>query len=124
MIDFQQKRKINKILYSKVSLVILLIVVIILGKATYNIYQKYKLSSENYAAVKTDYDNLKNRQNMLQSEITRLKTDAGVEEEIRSKFNVAKPGETVVTVINGSSSSSTNNNVKKSFWTSFWSIFQ
>ena len=52
---------------------------------------------------------------MLESEIGRLKTDYGTEEEIRSKFNVAKPGETVVMVINNSSSSNTNNS-KESFW--------
>ncbi len=65
------------------------------------------------------------RKDMLNSEIGRLKTDNGVEEEIRSKFNVAKPGETVVVVINGSSStSSQNSSGNKGFWASFWSIFK
>jgi len=124
MIDFQQKRKFNKFMYSKVTLVILFIIVIFLAKATYNIYQKYKISAGNYSAVKKDYDSLNARKNMLGSEIDRLKTDTGVEEEIRSKFNVAKPGETVVVVINGSSSTSTNqDNTKKGFWTSFLGIF-
>ncbi len=125
MIDFQQKRKFNKFLYSKVTLVILFILVIILAKATYSIYQKYKISSDSYAVVKKDYDSLKDRNNMLNSEINRLKTDTGIEEEIRSKFNVAKPGETVVVVINGSSSTSTDDNTQnKGFWANFLSIFK
>ncbi len=123
MIDFQQKRKINNILYSKVSFVVLLILLVFLGRSTYNIYSKYKISSDNYASAKRDYNSLKARKDMLESEITRLKTDIGIEEEIRSKFNVAKPGETVVTVISSGSISTSTNNTDKGFWSSFWDIF-
>lgn len=120
MIDYQQKRKINKVIYSKVTLLVLLIIVIFLGKATFDVYQKSKLSSDNYASVFKDYNGLKDRKAMLDSEITRLKTDAGMEEEIRSKFSVAKPGETVVVVINSTSGSSTDSqNNKNSFWNFF-----
>ena len=62
---------------------------------------------------------------MLESEINRLKTDNGIEEEIRSKFNVAKPGETVVTVINSATDTLTDNDTSnKSFWVSFFEIFK
>lgn len=125
MIDFQQKRRVNKIIYSKVFFVILFILVFFLGRATYNIYQKYKISSDNYVGVKRDYESLKARKDMLDSEINRLKTDSGIEEEIRGKFNVAKPGETVVIVINGSSSTSTDSNsLKGGFWSRFWGMFK
>ena len=125
MSDFQQKKQFKKIFYSKMSFVILFVLVIFLAKATYNIYKKSQLSADNYAETKRDYESLKARKEMLESEIGRLKTDNGVEEEIRSKFNVAKPGETVVVVINGSSSSSTDaKNYHKSFWSSFLEIFQ
>lgn len=125
MTDFQQKKQFKKILYSKFSLAILLILVIFLGKSTYDIYQKYRLSSEDYIGVKRDYDSLKSRKEMLDSEINRLKTDTGIEEEIRSKFNVAKPGETVVTIINGSSSVTLDaSSSNKGFWSSFWGIFK
>jgi len=125
MTDFQQKRKIKSVIYSKLSLIILIIIIFFIAKATYNIYQKYKLSSNNYYAVKKDYDSLKDRRLMLESEIKRLKTDNGVEEEIRSKFNVAKPGETVVTVIDSSSSNLVNTaNQNEGFWPSLWGVFK
>ena len=121
MIDFQQKRKFKKIIYSKIFFLILLILVIFLGRATYDIYKKYKISSDDYSVTKKDYDSLKVREDMLQSEIDRLKTDYGIEEEIRSKFNVAKPGETVVTVIDGTSSTSTDvSNSNNGFWSNLW----
>src|ERR1035437_2807730 len=99
MIVFQQKRQFKKMLYSKLSFVVLLVLVFLIGKATYDIYQKEKLSSDNYLGVKKNYDSLNVRKNMLGSEINRLQTDTGIEEEIRSKFDVAKPSETVVVVV-------------------------
>ena len=75
--------------------------------------------------VTREYESLKSRKDMLESEINRLKTDGGIEEEIRGKFNVAKPGETVVTVINSSGSIPTNvNNLKKGFWSNLWNVFK
>lgn len=125
MIDFQQKRHFKKIIYSKISFLILFILTIFLGRATYDIYKKSQLSYDNYMVVKRDYDSLNARKDMLGSEINRLKTDTGIEEEIRSKFNVAKPGETVVTVINDSSSTSLDtNNSNKGFWSNLFSIFK
>src|ERR1035437_2788325 len=121
MIDFQQKRKINKIIYSKVSFVILFILIIFLGKSTLDIYKKYKISSDNYNETKKEYDSLQSRKGMLSSEINKLNTESGIEEEIRSKFSVAKPGETVVTVIDSSSSTSTDgNNSRKGFWSNLF----
>ena len=123
MIDFQRKRQFKKVIYSKISFVILFILIILLTKATYNIYQKSKLSFDNYSQVKRDYESLKARKDMLDSEISRLKTDGGIEEEIRGKFNVAKPGETVVVIINSSTSVDVSNS-SKSFWSNLWGIFK
>ena len=125
MTDFQQKRKFKKIIYSKLSFLVLFIFIIFLARSTYDIYKKSKLSFDNYSMVKNDYDNLNTRKNMLESEIDRLKTENGIEEEIRSKFNVAKPGETVVVIIDGSSSTSTNaKNSDGGFWSNLWGLFK
>jgi len=124
MFDFQQKRKIRKIIYSRLTIVILFILVLLLANSTYKIYQKEKLSLEDYNQTKKEYEDLKGRQAMLDSEIARLKTENGIEEEIRSKFSVAKPGETVVVVVDSSSSSSTDNNgASLSWWQRFINWF-
>lgn len=123
MADFQKKRKIRKIMYSKVSFFILIVLIIFLAKATYNIYQKAKFSSESYDSVNGEYLELKERSDMLNSEIDRLKTESGIEEEIRGKFNVAKPGETVVTIVN-SNISDNDTDEQDGFWTKFLNIFR
>ncbi len=124
MIDFQQKRQFKKIIYSKISFVVLFILVIFLCRSTYDIYKKYKLSFDGYTETKKEYEGLKARKDMLESEISKLNTDGGMEKEIRGKFNVAKPGETVVTVINSSSSVTGINNSNKGFWSNLWGIFK
>jgi len=124
MIDFQQKNKINKILYSKVTLVILFILIIFMFKAAYNIFIKNRINNENYSAIKKNYDSLISRKDMLDSEIARLNTEAGIEEEIRGRFSVAKPGETVVVIVNSNSGTITDSNAKNSgFWKSILNIF-
>lgn len=122
--DFQRKRQIKNIVYSKLFLIVLLVLIFFLGRSTFDIYQKSKLSYNNYIKVKRDYDSIEARKAMLESEINRLATDSGIEEEIRSKFNVAKPGETVVIIIDKNSTSTDVDNIKKDFWSSLWEIFK
>jgi cell division protein FtsB len=117
MVDFQQKKNIRKVMYSRITIFIFFIIVIFLVREVYDIYKKERMSAKSVASVEENYNDLKNRQNMLKSEIERLNTDKGIEEEIRSKFSVAKPGETVVVVIDNSSSTSTDSeSVEKGFW--------
>ncbi len=125
MLDFQQKRKVRKMLYSKTALVILLVLIFILAKATYEIYQKEKISTEGFDEVKNQYDSLKSREDMLGTAITKLNTDTGVDEEIRSKFDVAKPGETVVVVVGQNDASSSGNSSQNvGFWQSILNWFK
>ena len=117
MFDYQQKKKIRKVIYSKITLVALFILIIVLVKANYGIFVKERLSNENYNIVKNDFDSLNGRKAVLESEINRLKTSEGIEEEIRSKFDVSKPGEIVVNIISDSSSTSVENDNKEiGFW--------
>ncbi len=124
MADFQQKRKIKKAVYSKISLVILLVIIIPLAHATYGIYQKEQLSSVNFNSAKKEYDDLKAREDMLNSEIGRLQTDEGIEEDIRNKFSVAKPGEQVIVIFDKEGTSSVENHQKESFWQKLVSFFK
>jgi cell division protein FtsB len=124
MFDFQQKRKIRKVIYSKMFFVVLLILIAILAKATYEIYKKESLSSESLNETQKELGDLKSRQSMLNSEISKLNTDSGIEEEIRSKFDVAKPGETVVVVVGANTSSSENDTSSNAgFWQTILNLF-
>lgn len=109
MSDFKNKRKTRKLIYSKISLLIALAIVIFMSMSTYNIYKKYRESADNKKGAMGELSSLEQRNKELSSRIDRLKTDRGLEEEIRKKFNVAKEGEGVVIIVPKSSTSSDGN---------------
>ena len=124
MVDFQQKKKIRKVIYSRITIVVLFIAIVFLAKSVYDIFLKERMSAEDVSIVKKDYNSLETRQNMLKTEIDKLNTKEGVEEEIRGKFSVAKPGETVVVIVDSTSSTSSDStNGQKSFWQKFIGLF-
>lgn len=49
--------------------------------------------------IKKEVGDLKNRKSELEATVRRLQTEAGIEEEIRSKFPVQKPGENAVMIV-------------------------
>ena len=99
MKQFQDKKKIRSKLYSITSIIILSILLIILVKAVWNIYQKEEESRKAREISNGKLLELKTRESKLLAETESLKTNLGLEEEIRSKFSVAKPGEEVILIV-------------------------
>jgi cell division protein FtsN len=122
MLDSQQKRKINKVLYHKVTLVILGVVVLLILHSTWVVYQK-KLESDDLKNISLKYkDGLEIRETELQNQINRLETEAGKEAEIRSKFSVAKERENIVVVVN-EDVQNVPTTTKKNLWQKFVDLF-
>jgi cell division protein FtsB len=117
MLEFQEKRKFKRILYSKFTLVILIIIIGWILNAVWKVYIKQDLTKNNLVKTARDLEGLRTREKMLSSEIERLKTDGGVEEEIREKYGLVKPGEEILVVIDKEADinlSSTSTGI--SFW--------
>lgn len=93
---FQDKKNRKRRLYSGLSIIILIVICAFLSKAVFNIYIKYKESSISLSQAEARFNELQGRSEKLQAEMEGLKTDMGREREIRSKYNVVKPGEKVV----------------------------
>ena len=118
MLEFQEKKKLRNILNSKVTLVAIFVILVFVARATFSIYHKQKVSGENLSKVREEIAELEKREKMLNSEIDRLKTDKGTEEEIRKKFMVGKAGEEVIIIVdenksnkNGADASDENKSV-------------
>ena len=105
--EFRKKKKLKKIFYSPVILVILIVVFMILLKSVFGAYQKERLSSENLDKEKIELEKLSLRQKTLADSIEFLKTDQGVENEIRSKFRAVKEGERIAVIIDDNTKSTT-----------------
>lgn len=117
MLEFQEKRKLRNFLYSKTTLFILIILIILVANAAWGVYKKQKLSKENLAQTANVLGGLQAREKMLSSEIEKLKTEAGKEEEIREKYGLVKPGEEVIVVFNETNSDNLDQDLSKnSLW--------
>ena len=99
MKEFQQKEQTKSKLYSRYTLLTLFVLIILTGKGLINIYQKNISSEEEKRLVEKKKDELQNRYDSLSNRVEELKTPQGMEKEIRSKFDVVKPGENVIVVV-------------------------
>ena len=95
----KQRQKTRQKLTSKVTIVALAILLILLIKPTWKIFEKSRESKQNLDQAEVELQALENRKQELVSEIAYLDTDHGRDQEIRSKFGVAREGETMVVIV-------------------------
>ena len=106
MREFEQRKKVRQIIYSRLSLLLLGVLVLVFAKASVGAYQKYHLSDRAYQEVAREQSELSARKDRLESDIARLKTAEGVEADIRSKFGMVKAGEHMLVLVDRGSTSS------------------
>jgi cell division protein FtsB len=125
MLDFYEKRKIRTILYSKPVLILLAAVIAMLSYSVWGVYIKERetLAKKNQRAAVLE--ELVEREQILEEEINRLNTARGIDEELRSKFEVAKDGEKVIVIVDGKEQDETERTTeKKSLFERIKNIFQ
>ena len=110
-------------MYHRATLIILLLLVFLALRSNWIIYEKKRASDELKESSQARVDELKNRANEIEAKIEHLSTPSGVEDEIRSKFNVAKEGENIVIVLEDDSLDASSTQSKIGFWTKIWHFF-
>ena len=96
---WQQKRKWKKVFYSYWTLLILLVILVVLSRAAFHVYLKYQDAALNESRAVKELADLQSREHTINSEVSRLKTVAGVEQEIRDKYQVTKNGERLIVIV-------------------------
>lgn len=114
MIPFQERKKLRKILYSKVSLLILFGLLFVAGRGVWRIQEKVSVARAERDLAERSFADMQSRTEELQASLARLKSERGIEEEIRQKFTVALPGEEVVVVVDESAKKGKNGDVVQS----------
>lgn len=123
MLDISQKRKIRSVMYHKATLITLFILVLLFAHSTWVVYQKKRVSEELKNGSLQTVAVLEARDAELKSRINRLQTEPGIEEEIRSKFTVAKNGENMVVVVEDTTPTASTTPPNPSFWQKIWHFF-
>ncbi len=116
MLEFQQKAKLKRFIYSKFTLVIFLVLILLLSNAVWKVYQKQAWAKDNLRKTAASLEALRAREKMLSSKIERLETADGVEEEIREKYGLVKPDEEVITIVDEAATDSAPVSPSVSFW--------
>ncbi len=99
MRSFQEKRRFKRLAYSKPSIVVLIIITIIVGRSVFSLISKnFKSASARNTAVR-ELRELEERKTAREADLARLSTERGLEEEFRTKYNLAKPGESALIII-------------------------
>lgn len=110
MREFQQQKKrrykISHWLFSPLVIVALAVMVVLLGNSVWNLYGKERDAATELASVEAQNQALLANKATLSQKIGHLQTPEGVDEAIRATYNVAKPGENMVVIMNSSTATS------------------
>jgi cell division protein FtsB len=124
MLDFQRKKNFRKKLYSPLVLIPLVIVMALLISGVWGVYKKSRLSALNLEREKSELAKLEVRQKNLSKSIDYLKTEQGVEDEIRTKFRAVKEGEKIAVIIDDDGGTSVTANTSSTTESVFMKVFQ
>ncbi len=123
MSKFERKKNVRRLLYSTPFLLLLLIITIAFSRGVIHAYQKANEARAGLAEARHELKTEKERQQFLESELARLKSERGKEEEVRNKFRVAKEGENMVIIVDDSAST-TGSGHNTNSWQRFLNLFQ
>jgi cell division protein FtsB len=127
MQDFKKKRTFKRRLYSKLVLIVLLVIFIFVVRGGWDIYKKAKSSEEKLRVAEETQMELEAKKASIEAQIARLETETGIEEEIRSKFDVVRDGEQVIVIVDAeteATSTPPSPGGVRGFFTTLFSWFQ
>lgn len=125
----KQRPKTGRRFYSKAAIVGLAVLIVLLSRPTWKIFEKSRESKENLKKAQTELAQLEVRKRQLASDVAYLRTEHGRDQEIRDKFGVAKNGETMIVIVRDNNNEYepikvvARPNFFKRVWSSFISVF-
>jgi cell division protein FtsB len=113
--QFKSRRKTKRLLYSPVTVIVLTLVLVVLARSTWSIYEKYLLSSDRLDQAESQLFALKNQEGQLSQSIAQLSTASGTEAVMRTNFRIIKPGESLAVLVNTATTAATTT-APEGFW--------
>jgi cell division protein FtsB len=112
-----------KRLFARITLLSVLFVgavlIVLLSLATWHLYIKERAAREGHLEEAKSLSELQNRKATIESQLKQLDTDRGIEEEVRTRYPLLKPGEEEIMLV-ASKPTSTSTSEKKGFWGTFF----
>ena len=122
MASFGKKKTLTEYLYSKVVIGALLFVVVMLFIAVYERYSVERQMLRRRIEADKDKAELIERKGELEERVKYLGGERGIEEEIRTHFDVAKEGEKVIILVGEDPKEEAQevSETKNAPWYKFW----
>ena len=124
MRELERRQKTRKIIYSTPTLVLLALIVAILARSAFGAIKKEQESSEKVKELDNRAVSLEDRQAELEKDINRINTEAGIEEEIRSKLNVSKDEESFVVLVDSEENKTLSSSSTRPWYKKWWSMLK
>jgi cell division protein FtsB len=106
--------------YSKVTLLVLILLFLLVSKASWNAYQNVRYTRANLERVQNDREELLERKRFIEEESAVLSSDEGLEEIIRERLPVAKEGERVIIIVDEKESEVATTTPDSRPWWKWW----
>ncbi|OHA58495.1 MAG: hypothetical protein A2571_01820 [Candidatus Vogelbacteria bacterium RIFOXYD1_FULL_44_32] len=116
MKDFQGQRRVRKMIYSKISLVVLGLLILFMVKALWGVQTKNSLAVAGRTQAEAELAELEAQKAELSAQVGWLGKDRGQEEALRQNFSVTLPGEKMVIVVEDASRPTTTTPKKSGGW--------
>lgn len=107
MRSFQKRGKLRQVMQSKLFLIFLGVVIIVFSFSIFSFMNKMEETVKNKKIIEDKIAELEKSKEKLNSDITKLKTESGIEENIREKFGLAKEGENMILIVDDKNSPQT-----------------
>lgn len=101
MSQFNRKNKYN-FWHSPLALIVLFCILILFIYNVIGLLEKQRETAKKKNLILANIETLRQREDILNKDIEKLKTEEGVEEMIREKYQVVKEGEKMVVIVDES----------------------
>ena len=98
MAEFKRKNT-NTFWHSPLSLIVLFLILVIFSYNMVGLFKKERETANTKALILDKMENLQAREKVLNASIEKLKTEKGTEDVIREKYQVVKPGEKMLVIV-------------------------
>ena len=115
-----QGKKSHRFFKSNIFAVILTVILLMALRNVWDVYKKNDMARINKEEAETRLSELETKKNNLEFEISRLGSDRGVEEELRERFQVTKPGEQVLVIVDKNTEMKTPAEVPQTILQKIW----
>lgn len=122
MTPLQWKRLFFRVLWW-VALIVLGILLATVGAAAWRMYGKAEEARIAHDESVSALEALTERREVVERSLSKLSTERGVEEEIRLRYQLAKPGEEQIVLVSKEGEVTSTPIAEKSFWESAMSWF-